>query len=85
MCFSKINPLNVQLKPICHLLALLGAHPIPHVSRIRVNTGKSLECKINVICISLVQLLLFYRNIKYNFIYFFKCGLSDSCIKYWQN
>jgi hypothetical protein len=28
-----INPLNA---PICHLLALLGAHPIPHVSRIRV-------------------------------------------------
>ena len=32
-----INPLNVQLNPICHLLALLGAHPILHVSRIRVN------------------------------------------------
>jgi hypothetical protein len=30
------NPLNAQLKPICHLLALLGAHPILHVSRIRV-------------------------------------------------
>ena len=24
------------LNPICHLLALLGAHPILHVSRIRV-------------------------------------------------
>jgi hypothetical protein len=31
------NPLNTQLNPICHLLALLGAHPILHVSRIRVN------------------------------------------------
>ena len=30
------NPLNVQLNPICHLLALLGAHHILHVSRIRV-------------------------------------------------
>jgi hypothetical protein len=29
------NPLNVQLNPICHLLALLGAHHILHVSRIR--------------------------------------------------
>jgi hypothetical protein len=28
-----INPLNAQLNPICHLLALLGAHPILHVSR----------------------------------------------------
>jgi hypothetical protein len=31
------NPLNAKLNPICHLLALLGAHPILHVSRIRVN------------------------------------------------
>ena len=32
-----INPLNAYLNPICHFLALL-AHPILHVSRIRVNT-----------------------------------------------
>ena len=32
-----INPLNAELNPICHLLALLGAHHIFHVSRIRVN------------------------------------------------
>jgi hypothetical protein len=32
-----VNPLNTQLNPICHLLALLGAHQIFHVSRIRVN------------------------------------------------
>jgi hypothetical protein len=30
------NPLNAELNPICHLLALLGAHHILHVSRIRV-------------------------------------------------
>ena len=35
-CF---NPLNTKLNPICHLLALLGAHPILHVSRIRVNVN----------------------------------------------
>jgi hypothetical protein len=34
--FYLINPLNAELIPICHLLALLGAHPILHVSRIRV-------------------------------------------------
>ena len=33
----RINPLNAELNPICHLLALLGAHHILHVSRIRVN------------------------------------------------
>ena len=32
-----INPLNAELNPICHLLALLGAHHILHVSRISVN------------------------------------------------
>jgi len=31
-----INPLNAKLNPICHLLALLGAHNILHVSRMRV-------------------------------------------------
>ena len=31
------NPLNAKLNPICHLLALIGAHHILHVSRIRVN------------------------------------------------
>jgi len=31
-----INPLNAELNPICHLLALLGVHLIFHVSRIRV-------------------------------------------------
>jgi hypothetical protein len=30
------NPLNAELNPICHLLVLLGAHPILHVSRIKV-------------------------------------------------
>jgi len=32
-----LNPLNAELNPICHLLTLLGAHHILHVSRIRVN------------------------------------------------
>jgi hypothetical protein len=35
--FGAFNPLNAELNPICHLLALLGAHLIFHVSEIRVN------------------------------------------------
>ena len=31
-----IKPLKVVLKPICQLPALLGAHHILHVSRVRV-------------------------------------------------
>jgi len=34
---DNINPSNAELNPICHLLmALLGAHHILHISRIRV-------------------------------------------------
>jgi len=31
-----LKPFNAELNLICHLLALLGAHRILHVSRIRV-------------------------------------------------
>jgi len=31
-----VNCLNPELNSICHLLALLGAHHILHVSRIKV-------------------------------------------------
>jgi hypothetical protein len=34
---SIIKPTNAELNPICRLLALLGAHYILHVSRIRAN------------------------------------------------
>jgi hypothetical protein len=34
----QFNPLNAKLNPICHLLEMLAAHPILHVSRIKVNT-----------------------------------------------
>jgi hypothetical protein len=47
-CWSRFNvnfnPLNSKLNPICHLLALLGAHPSLHVSRIRVNTHFKKTC-----------------------------------------
>jgi hypothetical protein len=37
---GRFNLLNAELNPICHLLALLGAHHILHVSRIRVIVGE---------------------------------------------
>jgi len=50
--FHPLNPLNTKLNPICHLLALLGAHHILHVSRIRVNMFllHYLKQFIHVIC-----------------------------------
>jgi uncharacterized protein YggT (Ycf19 family) len=35
--------LNAKLNPICHLLALFGAHHIFHISRIRVGSRIFLE------------------------------------------
>jgi len=52
---TTINPLNAELNPICHLLALLGPSHILHVSRIRVKVSLFL-----LMCIALSQ-----RNIDY--------------------
>jgi hypothetical protein len=38
--YKPVNPLNTELNPICHLLALLGAHHIPHISGVRDNVRK---------------------------------------------
>jgi len=37
--------LNAELNPICHLLALLGAHHVLHVTRVRV---KSMSASYNL-------------------------------------
>ena len=37
MLYLSINPLNAELNPICHVLALVGAHHILHVSGIQFN------------------------------------------------
>jgi hypothetical protein len=36
------NTVNAELNPICHLLALLEAHTILHVSGVRVNTASGI-------------------------------------------
>ena len=48
-----INHLNAELKPICHLLALLGAHHILHVSRIRVKVSQVFG--VQIFCTSVKQ------------------------------
>ena len=37
--YENVDPLNAELNPMCHLLALAGAHHFVHVSRLRVNVG----------------------------------------------
>jgi len=43
-----LNPLNIELYPICNLLVSLGAHHILHVSRIRVNMLTMLLNNLNI-------------------------------------
>ena len=45
--YAFFNPLNAELNPIRHLLALVGARHIVHVSRIRVNP---LNAELNPFC-----------------------------------
>ena len=48
---AMFNPLNAELNHICHLLALLGAHHILHISRIRVKGHfNPLNAELNPIC-----------------------------------
>jgi hypothetical protein len=63
-----INPLNAELNPICNLLALLGVHPILHVSRIRVNTDKTkaLLFHFNKTC-NLVKTKIVFNSVKINY------------------
>ena len=48
----RINPLNAELNPICHLLALLWSHHILHVSGIKVQEFHYIKivksCEISV-------------------------------------
>jgi len=41
--FSYFNPLNAELNPFCHLLALLGGATIVVVSRLKVNDNALLQ------------------------------------------
>jgi len=71
-----VNPLNAELNPICHLLALLGAHHILHISTIRVNMevvwlhilGPYWCLYVALFC----SLLLFYVNFNANINIVFK-------------
>jgi hypothetical protein len=44
----ELNPLNAKLNPVCYFMALLGALPILHVSRIRVKGGALCDCLCTV-------------------------------------
>jgi len=56
--FIRLNPLNPELNPICHLLALLTHHFL-HVSRMRV---KSLTLRLLMSYICMEHLFLMFLD-----------------------
>jgi len=56
-----INPLNTELNPICHLLALFRAHHIFHVSGLRDKRGLKRNVLLNANSIRLNNCRVFHR------------------------
>jgi len=69
-----INSLNAELNPTCHLLPLLGAHHILHVSRIRVKEEIS-EIWWNIYIGLHVKYLLFLSD--FNEPWIFRIGVRN--------
>jgi len=72
---QKVNPLNAELNPIYHLLALLGAHPIFHVSGLRVNSKKKLHVSPNSGHLQIIT--IFAQRVSYICLY---CKVMMSCV-----
>ena len=78
---TNINPLNTELNPICHLLALLEGATIADVSGLRVKDGSAayilrdltpwgkgqvlLECKIAVLHITVCMCLDWRETVRF--------------------
>jgi len=79
LVFYNFNPLNAELNPICHLLALLGAHHILHVSRIRVNQKLNTLVILFTVIFSKTLNFQVFRTllVDHNGGY---CELNDSCV-----
>ena len=74
------NHLNAKLNPICHLLALLGAHHILHISRIRVNRT-TLQVFVTYLTGALyLHPLWFYKHQHDNRV---RSKLSVACQRWW--
>ena len=53
MTGTAFNPLNAELNHICHLLTLLGAHHILHVSRVRVKQPQVYSQTCIITCVDM--------------------------------
>jgi len=76
-CGGLINPLNAELNPICYLLALLGAHHILHVGRLRVKLALGFICVSN-------EAIQVHTNSQYIYFKFSTC-FGQLCAHHQQN
>ena len=83
------NPLNTELNPICQLLALLEAHHILHISRIRVNIYffylivivlyGTMQMQFFLWCdVIQWQGVMFLHNIAVSFMWFTQCVVKEN-------
>jgi hypothetical protein len=66
---TRISPLNAELNPICHLLALLGGATIVVVSRLRVKTIFDLTSLILFLVSVFHRLIFLHTHVLYYFKY----------------
>ena len=66
---ENFNPLNAELNPICHLIALLGGATIVVVGRLRVNVWKKLSRDTFTIYIYICPFCFFTKNSHWSLIH----------------
>jgi hypothetical protein len=68
VALNALNPLNAELNPIRHLLALVGPHHILHVSRVRVKPNVPIYDRLCTFTIKYCRaddsILIFYSTTK---------------------
>ena len=81
LCSNRLNPLNARLNLICHLLALLGAHLIIHVSSIRVFSHAACPAELPVRHISVPDWNWTSRELGRRPAYQFQCNCIGTCTR----
>ena len=76
---SAFKGLNAELNPICHLLTLLGAHHILHVSRIRVKHNRPRQ--MPVLSAGIMFGAQSFSNSKW--VVFGLCHYCIQCVIFW--
>jgi len=78
-----LNPLNAESNPICHLMALLRAHHILHISRLRVNSHTDWDIPGSGSFICSVAVCLYCYTIRLTWLSKTRNALFQFCVMIW--